>query len=232
MKQTTLDLLSDRETQIVDLAIDGMTDQQIGLQLEITSSTVNSYWVRIRGKLGHVSRTELVSQVVQLRANQKSRSLTSRIDLLENELAEAKRSGLNYDHANLFRDALDANPEACVVFDAQGIVVYANPRFHELFEFDEDCATGCKFQDLFQTTNSQAVSLTLGGVTDRARLGLEHQLFGLRTRSRPIRVFLLIGVCERNRRSTYSCVVRPFHDELETAQNKVSLVMTTGEMSA
>ena len=60
--------LSDRELAVITLASQGHTDDMIAHELGIERGTVNSYWVRIRGKLGHLSRTELVARFVEANA--------------------------------------------------------------------------------------------------------------------------------------------------------------------
>ena len=62
--------LSTREQSIIDLAQQGYTDEMIAVALSIKTGTVNSYWVRIRGKMGHLSRTELVARHVQKAADE------------------------------------------------------------------------------------------------------------------------------------------------------------------
>lgn len=64
--------LSDREQEVIRYASEGFTDAMIAQALGIQVGTVNSYWVRIRGKLGHFSRTELVSRYVQANADEKT----------------------------------------------------------------------------------------------------------------------------------------------------------------
>jgi hypothetical protein len=49
----------------LDLATKGYTDDMISHKLGIGKGTVNTYWVRIRGKLGHSTRSELVAHYVQ-----------------------------------------------------------------------------------------------------------------------------------------------------------------------
>ena len=61
--------LSEREQQVLDLAVQGYTDDMIANALSIEKGTVNSYWVRIRSKLGHLSRTHLVANYVQSNAD-------------------------------------------------------------------------------------------------------------------------------------------------------------------
>ncbi|MEX2244727.1 MAG: helix-turn-helix transcriptional regulator [Fimbriimonadaceae bacterium] len=40
--------LSPRESEIADLAIRGLTNDAIALQLDLSVGTVNTYWLRIR----------------------------------------------------------------------------------------------------------------------------------------------------------------------------------------
>ncbi len=61
--------LSARELSVLLYAVKGFTDDMISNELNIEVGTVNSYWVRIRGKLGNFSRTELVARFVQTNAD-------------------------------------------------------------------------------------------------------------------------------------------------------------------
>lgn len=66
MNELTLSLptmpnLSRREEEILLLSADGNTDEQIAQKLRLSPATVNSYWSRIRTKLGVSSRTHAVA---------------------------------------------------------------------------------------------------------------------------------------------------------------------------
>lgn len=61
--------LSTRELAVLTLAAHGCTDDMVASELGIQCGTVNSYWVRIRGKLGNLSRSELVARFVQKNAD-------------------------------------------------------------------------------------------------------------------------------------------------------------------
>jgi DNA-binding CsgD family transcriptional regulator len=63
--------LSTREHAVLNLAVQGYTDEMIARALDIKVGTVNTYWVRLRGKLGHLSRTELVARFVQKAADER-----------------------------------------------------------------------------------------------------------------------------------------------------------------
>lgn len=72
--------LSTRELSVLKLATQGFTDDMIARELNIERGTVNSYWVRIRGKLGHLSRTELVARYVQSNADAGFAETTDRVN--------------------------------------------------------------------------------------------------------------------------------------------------------
>ena len=221
-KNFDLSLLSEREQGILDLAIDGLTDQQIGHRLGITPSTVNSYWVRIRGKLGHLSRTELVSRIVQQRAEAESETFGARMKTLEREIEVLRRSARNSDDANLLRIALDANPEAFVVFDDHGKVLIANRRFEELFNLPLDSAAGMTFERLFSVGGRSFFEVMY---SDRKDPGLDYPIFGNAHPASQFRLYLITGSGEFDGRKILSCVVRPFAEELELRRRRAEFVI-------
>jgi DNA-binding CsgD family transcriptional regulator len=76
--------LSTRERQVLELAAKGHTDDMIASELGIETGTVNSYWVRVRGKLGHLSRTHLVANFVQGQADiEANLQRTAAVDAIE-----------------------------------------------------------------------------------------------------------------------------------------------------
>jgi DNA-binding CsgD family transcriptional regulator len=62
--------LSARESEIVELSIDGLTNEAIAQRLEISVGTVNTYWLRIRMKVGGQGRTDTVAKVLAYRSEQ------------------------------------------------------------------------------------------------------------------------------------------------------------------
>jgi DNA-binding CsgD family transcriptional regulator len=62
--------VSTRERQILERAMEGMTDKEIACDLGISPATVKSYWLRIRQKVGGLTRTEAVARVLQQRHSQ------------------------------------------------------------------------------------------------------------------------------------------------------------------
>jgi DNA-binding CsgD family transcriptional regulator len=60
--------LSPREAEIVELAIQGLTNEGIAVKLDLSVGTVNTYWLRIRLKVGGIGRTDSVARVIKERA--------------------------------------------------------------------------------------------------------------------------------------------------------------------
>jgi DNA-binding CsgD family transcriptional regulator len=224
LKELKLDMLSEREREILDSAIEGMTDQQIANRMGISASTVNSYWVRIRGKLGQLSRTELVSKIVQHRANLETTSLGRTIRDLEQELTVAKQRALNSEKADLCSAALDLNPEALVVFDDHGRIVLANPRFEHLFGLSAGGGVHVCIQQLFSDGVPNGKTLDPEDLRNNFRIGVSKPLYGKRNRQL-FRLILLISKGELQGNPIYSCVVRTFNDEMAIAQDRAAVVM-------
>ena len=60
--------LSPREEQIVELCVEGLTNEAIAHQLGLSVGTVNTYWLRIKLKVGGLGRTDTVVKVIKDRA--------------------------------------------------------------------------------------------------------------------------------------------------------------------
>jgi len=76
--------LSPREEEILQLCVDGCTNDMIAHRLGISAGTVNTYWLRIRLKVGTAGRTETVAKVITERADKALRAANvQRQDLAE-----------------------------------------------------------------------------------------------------------------------------------------------------
>ena len=62
--------LSPREKQIISLCIDGLTNEGIAQELGLSVGTVNTYWLRIKIKLGSVGRADTIAIVLKDQAEQ------------------------------------------------------------------------------------------------------------------------------------------------------------------
>ncbi len=74
--------LSPREEEIIELCVQGLTNDAIAHQLGLSVGTVNTYWLRIRLKVGGNGRTDTVVRVIKNRAEKASlESILERADL-------------------------------------------------------------------------------------------------------------------------------------------------------
>lgn len=119
--------LSTREREVLDLAVLGRTDEQISQELGMSVPTVNSYWVRIRGKLGPLSRTELVGNVLRHASNLRFADLLAENERLKEDgrqvrkdLAEAERHLRAERGADWHLHALDHVSDATLVCQPPG----------------------------------------------------------------------------------------------------------------
>jgi DNA-binding CsgD family transcriptional regulator len=85
--------LSPREEEIVQLCVDGLTNDAIAHRLNISVGTVNTYWLRIKLKVGGLGKTDTVVRVVKERAEKALRdSNMERANLVE--MVAEKEKGL------------------------------------------------------------------------------------------------------------------------------------------
>jgi DNA-binding CsgD family transcriptional regulator len=60
--------LSPREEEIVELCVEGLTNDAIAHRLGLSVGTVNTYWLRIKLKVGGSGRTDTVVKIIKERA--------------------------------------------------------------------------------------------------------------------------------------------------------------------
>jgi len=86
--------LSPREEQIVELCVEGLTNEAIAHRLGLSVGTVNTYWLRIRLKVGGSGRTDTVVRVIKDRAERALREANVERKGLAEMVAEQERSVL------------------------------------------------------------------------------------------------------------------------------------------
>ncbi|MHB8636698.1 MAG: helix-turn-helix transcriptional regulator [Fimbriimonadaceae bacterium] len=85
--------LSPREEEIVGLCVGGLTNDAIATQLGLSVGTVNTYWLRIRLKVGGTGRTDTVARIIKDRAERALRDSNNERQDLSNIIA-AQEQGL------------------------------------------------------------------------------------------------------------------------------------------
>jgi DNA-binding CsgD family transcriptional regulator len=80
--------LSPREEEIIALCVEGLTNEGIAHKLGIRVGTVNTYWLRIKLKVGGLGRTDTVVRVIKERAEKALRASDDDREILTELLAE------------------------------------------------------------------------------------------------------------------------------------------------
>lgn len=220
--------LSQRENEILDLAIEGMTDQQIALRLEISTSTVNSYWVRVRGKLGHLSRTELVATALRDKSRHELSQLQAESDRFQ-ELAQRRATDdENVASSEIFRAILEALPDPMIAVDGEGVILFANSAMEDLFGYSPRELVGESVEILLIPRDRMAHRAKIARYVRQPhplRLGIGKVVYGRRKDGHLVRVSLALDGRTTSRGVVTTCVIRNFMDEIDLARRRSAAVV-------
>lgn len=86
--------LSPREEEIVELCVEGLTNDAIAHKLGLSVGTVNTYWLRIKLKVGGQGRTDTVVRVIKERAERALREANVERKELTEIVADRERGVL------------------------------------------------------------------------------------------------------------------------------------------
>ncbi len=120
--------LSQRERHILELAAKGHTDKGIASELGIAPSTVLTYWLRIRSKLGPHSRAELVAGFVRSIAEVNVAQLKADLETF------VERSEMLKRELSVLRQFMDSAPEAMLIIGRDSRIRFGNTEAAELLE--------------------------------------------------------------------------------------------------
>lgn len=190
------------------LAIEGLTDDQIAYKMGLSPSTVNSYWVRIRGKLGHLSRSEFISVLLRQEWRCSNQVLEAQIAVLRDELASLRRNPVDrlWDW-----QVLDSLPEGLLVMDGDLQVRFANCALHELMGYDPGEMIGRPLEDFVY----RATWMRWRRSIETYRRGpfpidfdLRPAFFAATKGGRPLRVAVKASIASTPQETLVCCVVR------------------------
>ena len=86
--------LSPREEEIVELCVEGLTNEAIAHRLGLSVGTVNTYWLRIKLKVGGSGRTDTVVKVIRDRAEKALREANSERQQIADMIADKEQGYL------------------------------------------------------------------------------------------------------------------------------------------
>ena len=85
-------ILSPREEQIVELCVEGLTNDAIAHRLGLGVGTVNTYWLRIKLKVGGSGRTDTVVKIIKDRAEKALRDANVEREAISDLVASKEKS--------------------------------------------------------------------------------------------------------------------------------------------
>ena len=86
--------LSPREEEIVELCVEGLTNDAIAHRLGLSVGTVNTYWLRIKLKVGGLGKTDTVVRVIKERAEKALRDSNVERATLTSMVADKEKAGI------------------------------------------------------------------------------------------------------------------------------------------
>ena len=84
--------LSPREEEIVALCVEGLNNEEIADRLGLSVGTINSYWMRIKLKVGGSGRTDTVVRIVKDKIERDLRDCNEERELLAKTVAAHERN--------------------------------------------------------------------------------------------------------------------------------------------
>ncbi|RYG34684.1 PAS domain S-box protein [bacterium] len=212
----------------MDLAVEGLTDQQIALRLEISSSTVNSYWVRIRGKVGFLSRTELAAKVLRHASREEISRLEAEKEVYRLQLEERSSDVGAVRRSEAYRVALEAMPEPIVVINGEGRILFTNRMLNELFGYTEEELLDQPAEMLLMPSNREEHREQIAEFfryTHPIRLGIDRVVYGRHKNGTPFRVMLILGSALSSEGRVATCIVRSFLNEIDTLRRRAAAIV-------
>jgi len=168
--------LSPREEEIVELCVEGLTNEAIAHRLGLSVGTVNTYWLRIKLKVGGLGRTDTVVRVIKERAERALRDANVERQGLTDLVADRERAVLELRAAlALLHLAMDQIKSTVWATDRDlSIQIIANGEFPST-HFGVKWEVGKTVYDIFKTEDpadlAVAAHLTaIGGSESEARL--------------------------------------------------------------
>jgi DNA-binding CsgD family transcriptional regulator len=147
--------LSPREEEIVELCVEGLTNDAIANRLGLSVGTVNTYWLRIKLKVGGSGRTDTVVRVIKDRAERALREANLERKALADIVSEKERGMLELRAAlALLHLAMDQIKSTVWATDKElSIHIIANGEFPST-HFGVKWEVGKTVYQIFKTTDA------------------------------------------------------------------------------
>jgi PAS domain S-box-containing protein len=213
--------LSKRESQILNLASEGLIDIQIALKLGITPSTVSSYWVRMRGKVGQFSRTELVANHLRSQAELKIAPLQKQIENFEKIVSDQSLILDEVKNAQIYRAGLDSIAEPLLLLNGSFYILYANLRFRIVFGYKDDELRGNTIDSIWVNRAEYLDIERFVRLPEPSRFGVEKFVFARKNDGDQVKVVVLLQAIQTSEGTIISAIFRTIFDSHESINPQI-----------
>jgi DNA-binding CsgD family transcriptional regulator len=192
-------ILSPREEQIVQLSVKGFTNDAIAHKLGLAIGTVNTYWLRIKMKVGGMGKTDTVVRIIKDRAEDVLRMANAERRDLARIIAEKEAGVMELRAAlALLHLAMDQITSAVWAADKDlAIQILANGEFPST-HFGVTWEVGKTVYEVFKTNDPENPGVAahlkaLKGKGSEIRLGGEFENMFLRVVPLPDETGAIMG---------------------------------------
>lgn len=143
--------LTDRERQVLDLSMKGLTDRAIGTELGLGLPTVHTYWNRIKQKLGGATRAEIVAQAMRIsQVKEISETAEENERLIEEVMRRASAEEELMRNHRVLQAVVDAAPDLIYIKNESGEFELVNSAFAQLVNRDKQEIVGLTDSEVFE----------------------------------------------------------------------------------
>lgn len=194
--------------QVLRLASKGLTDEAIAIRLGLSSTTVGTYWGRIRVKRGKTARTELVADYLQEQSAVVLERLGSENARLRSELQTVVESESKLRSAlKLLKLVLETAPDALLVVDRDGYVKLANDRAGEVLGYAADAMRGVHIR-VFVPARLHGTRKEYMESPERRQMGVHRATTALRSDGSEIPIAAMLNAFEIGDIMLVTCMIR------------------------
>lgn len=149
--------LSERELQVLELSIQGMTDKSIAAELGLSVATVHTYWIRMKNKLGGATRAEVVAAAMSRSVN---RTMAENQRLIQEVMRRAAVEEDLMRSQNVLQSIIDAAPDLIYLKDSSGRYEAVNTTFAASVGLTADEIIGKTDFDLYPEEEARRYQLS------------------------------------------------------------------------
>jgi PAS domain S-box-containing protein len=210
--------LSEREQQLISFAARGYTDTAIAHQLGISEATVNTYWGRVRIKLGPLNRTELVAMALREESEMKLGELRSENQRLVDEIQRLRSESGGDDEDSQALQVLEEAPDPIVVVNSSFEITFCNRACEGMFGYTREELIGRSISSLvparFRTSHRKHMEVYMRN-PERRRMGQHLATLALKKDGEEFPIAAALNAVQTGDDFSVICTLRDVSGDLD-----------------